>query len=45
MENGLNVIVRSPTHNRAIIHVDINKIVFISVIFFYYTLSLILMNN
>ena len=25
MENGLNVIVRSPTHNRAIIHIDINK--------------------
>ncbi len=34
MENGLNVIVRSPTHNRAIIHMIVNIIVFIINIFF-----------
>ena len=34
MENGLNVIVRSPTHNIAIMNIIVNKIVFIILILF-----------
>ena len=34
MENGLNVIVRSPTHNREITHIIVNNIVFIIISLF-----------